>query len=72
MGSKYTEAQKKASIKYLSEKTDDIRIRVPKEDGTKARWAAAAEAAGKSLQRYIIDAVEAAVAGSEDAKKPEA
>lgn len=72
MGSKYTEAQKKASIKYLSEKTDDIRIRVPKEDGTKARWAAAAEAAGKSLQRYIIDAVEAAVAGSDDAKKPEA
>lgn len=72
MGNKYTEAQKKASIKYLSEKTDDIRIRVPKEDGTKARWAAAAEAAGKSLQRYIIDAVGAAVAGSENAEKPEA
>lgn len=72
MGSKYTEAQKKAAIKYLSEKTDDIRIRVPKEDGTKARWTAAAEAAGKSLQRYIIDAVEAAVAGSENAEKPEA
>lgn len=71
MGSKYTEAQKNATIKYLSEKTDDIRIRVPK-DGTKARWAAAAEAEGKSLQRYIIDAVEAAVSGSEDAKKPEA
>ena len=56
MGSKYTEAQKKASIKYLQEKTDDIRIRVPK--GTKERWKAKADAAGKSLQRLIIDAVE--------------
>ena len=26
----YTEAQKKASIKYMAEKTDDIRLRVPK------------------------------------------
>lgn len=66
-----SDKQKAWAKKYL-ETQDDIRIRVPKEDGTKARWAAAAEAAGKSLQRYIIDAVEAAVAGSEDAKKPEA
>ena len=33
MGDKYTEAQKKASIKYLKEKTDSIQIRVTK--GTK-------------------------------------
>ena len=58
MGGKYTEAQKQANIKYLKEKTDDVRIRVPK--GTKDRWRAKAEAAGKSLQRYIIDAVEKA------------
>ena len=56
MGGKYTEAQKNASLKYMKEKTDDIRIRVPK--GTKARWASAAEAQGKSLQRFIIDLVE--------------
>lgn len=56
MGNRYTEAQKNASLKYMKEKTDDIRIRVPK--GTKARWASAAEAHGKSLQRFIIDLVE--------------
>lgn len=56
MGNKYTEAQKNASLKYMKEKTDDIRIRVPK--GTKARWASVAEAQGKSLQRFIIDLVE--------------
>lgn len=56
MGGKYTEAQKRASAKYQAEKTDDIRVRVPK--GTKDRWRAKAEAQGKSLQRFIIDAVE--------------
>lgn len=59
MGSKYTEAQKEATMKYLSEKTDDVRVRVPK--GTKTRWKEAATAGGKSLQRFIIDAVEAAI-----------
>lgn len=56
MGNRYTEAQKNASLKYMKEKTDDIRIRVPK--GTKARWSEAAELQGKSLQRFIIDLVE--------------
>lgn len=56
MGGKYTEAQKRAAEKYLSEKTEDVRLRVPK--GTKDRWRAKAEAQGKSLQRFIIDAVE--------------
>ena len=56
MGSKYTEAQKRATAKYHAEKLDDIRIRVPK--GTKERWRSKAEAQGKSLQRLIIDAVE--------------
>lgn len=59
MGSKYTEAQKEATIKYLNEKTDDVRVRVPK--GTKDIWKEAAAAQGKSLQRFIIDAVEAAI-----------
>lgn len=66
MGNKYTEAQKRASMKYLSEKTDSIQIRTPK--GTKDRWRAAAEAKGyKSMQQFIIEAVEAAIQ-----EKPEA
>ena len=56
MGSKYTEAQKKASIKYLQDKTDDIRIRTPK--GTKDKWKEAAERQGKSLNQFIFDTVE--------------
>lgn len=64
MGSKYTEAQKKASIKYLNEKTDDIRVRAPK--GTKDRWKAAAAAQDLSMQQFIINAVEVAVAAAEN------
>ena len=56
MGAKYTDAQKNASMKYLGEKTDSIQIRTPK--GTKERWREAAAAAGTSLNRYIMDAVE--------------
>ena len=70
MGSKYTEAQKAASIKYLKEKTDDVRVRVPK--GTKARWSEAATQEGISLQRLIIDAVEAKIDPTEAKEKPEA
>lgn len=56
MGDKYTEAQKKASIKYLKERTDSIQIRTQK--GTKERWKAAAEERGKSLNQFIVDTVE--------------
>lgn len=56
MGDKYTEAQKKASIKYLKERTDSIQIRTQK--GTKERWKAAAEKRGKSLNQFIVDTVE--------------
>ncbi len=67
MGKEYTEAQKRASIKYIQEKTDDIRIRLPK--GTKDRWKAAADLAGVSLTRFVQDAVEAAIL-HEDKKNP--
>lgn len=50
-----SEAQKKASIKYL-EKLDEVRIRAPK--GTKSEWKAAATTASESLNQYIIGAVE--------------
>ena len=55
MGDKYTDAQKKASIKYLKEKTDSIQIRVPK--GTKHRRRVAATERGKSLNQFIAEAV---------------
>ena len=56
---KYTEAQKRASEKYLKEKTDSIQIRAQK--GTKARWRAAASNRGKSLNRFIVETVEAEI-----------
>ena len=57
MGGKYNEAQKRASIKYLSAKTDDIRIRVPK--GKKDEYKAQAEAHGLSHNAYIVNLIEA-------------
>ena len=50
-----SEAQKKASIKYL-EKLDEIRIRMPK--GEKNNLKEAASAAGESMNQYIINAVD--------------
>lgn len=52
----YTEAQKRANIKYLKEKTDDIRIRVPK--GKKDEYKQQAESKGESLNAYIIRLIE--------------
>lgn len=63
MGDKYTDAQKKASIKYLKEKTDSIQIRTQK--GTKERWKDAAAAHGKSLNQFIVDTVESEIEHSE-------
>lgn len=51
-----SEAQKKATREYLKG-LDEIRIRAKK--GTKARWKAAAEERGQSLNQFIVDAVEA-------------
>ena len=59
MGDKYTDAQKKATLKYLSEKTDSVQIRTPK--GTKEKWREAAAARGKSLNQFIVDTMEAEV-----------
>lgn len=56
MSRKYTEAQKRASIKYLKDKTDNIQIRAPK--GTKDRWRAAADQRGQSLTQFVVEAVE--------------
>lgn len=52
----YTEAQKKASIKYMAEKTDDIRLRVPK--GLKEKYQSEAEKRGLSMTKFIVECVE--------------
>ena len=46
---------KKASVKYL-EKLDEVRVRAEK--GTKNRWKNAAASRGKSLNQFVVDAVE--------------
>lgn len=56
MGSKYTEAQNKATQRYLKKAYDDIRVRPKK--GTKERWQKEAETRGKSLNQFVIDSVE--------------
>ena len=50
-----SEAQKKASVKYL-EKLDEIRIRMPK--GKKDDIKAAAAAVGESMNQYVVKAVD--------------
>ncbi len=52
----YTKAQKNASIKYMTEKTDDIRLRVKK--GLKDKYKKEAEKRGLSMTQFIINCVE--------------
>lgn len=54
-----TEAQKRAVKKYQA-KMEDFKIHAPA--GTKERYRAAAEAAGQSMQAYILQAVEDRIA----------
>ena len=63
MGKEYTEAHKKASMKYMQDRTDDIRLRLPK--GTKDRWKAAADVMGISMTKFVQDAVEAVIKGQD-------
>lgn len=53
MGSKYTEAQNKATQKYIKSAYDDIKIRVPK--GMREKYKAHAESKNTSLNKLIID-----------------
>ena len=52
---KRKEQQRKASEKYLKEKVEDIRIRVPK--GDKAKYKQAADDFELSLNQFVIDAM---------------
>lgn len=53
------EQSKKGIYKYLAEKTDHISMTVPK--GTKDRWRTAAEAAGLSMTKFVLQAVDDAI-----------
>lgn len=55
MGKAYTEAQKKATAKFMADK-HTIRVVVTKEKAN--QYKAKAEAEGKSLNQYIIDCIE--------------
>lgn len=48
----YTDAQKRATAKYMRENLEDIKIRVPK--GQREAYKFQAAAAGMSLNSYII------------------
>ena len=52
---RYTEAQARASAKYLSEKVEDIRIRVP--IGQKAVIKAHAEKLDESMNQFVTRAI---------------
>ena len=49
-------AQKKATIKYMAENLDEVRFRVPK--GKKAVVQQAAQNKGMSVAAYLIDLIE--------------
>lgn len=67
--SRYTEAQKKAVAKYLSESVDTIRVRVPK--GQKEAAKAAADARGMSLNAFCVEAISTAVGLVSERSGPE-
>ena len=52
---RYTDAQKKAIQKYMREKVDDLRIRVPK--GDKKKYQDHAKSCGESLNHFVIRAL---------------
>ena len=59
-----TSDKQKEYVKKHQSKCDSVTVRPEK--GTKDRWRAAADARGISLQRFIIEAVEAAIRGGEE------
>lgn len=51
-----TDAQRRASSKYLAESVESFSVRVPK--GRKEHYQAAAAAAGLSLNQFVVDALD--------------
>ena len=56
MKRKYSQAQNKATQKFIKENYDEIKIRIPK--GKKDEYKAKAAAAGRSLNQFVIDAMD--------------
>lgn len=54
--SRYTEAQKKSADKYLKEKVEEFKVRVPK--GQKQIIKDYAATQGKSLNQFIVDLID--------------
>ena len=52
----YTEAQKKAILKYQAEKVEDIKIRVPK--GKREYYKDAAASIGMSLNQFAVTSMD--------------
>lgn len=63
MGQKYTEAQARATKKYLSN-IGEYKLRVSKED--KERYMTVAKEAGMSLNAYIIQAIEEKISNDKE------
>ena len=55
----YTEAGKRATIKYMKENLEEIRLR--QRIGIKDKWKKYAEVAGESLTQFIVKSVEARI-----------
>lgn len=56
---KYTEARKESNKKWDAANLDRMSIAAPQ--GSKERWKEAAADRGKSLNQFIVDAVEAEI-----------
>ena len=54
-----TPAQRRAANKYIKEKTDELKIRIPK--GKKVKYQAHAESKGESLNGFMSRAADEAI-----------
>lgn len=58
MGSKYTEAQKIATMTYLRDSVSDFRVRMPKEKKKELKEKILDTKYEGSINQFIIDAIE--------------
>lgn len=65
----YNETQKRATMKYMREHLDEIKIRP--HAGTKDYWRTIATEVGESLQEFIIKSVQARIQEIEQSKTRE-
>ena len=63
----YSEAQKKATMKYIKENKEQISILLPK--GKKEVYKAYAKSKGKSLTQYWVDCIESDIAKEKNSEE---